>query len=749
MNQEKIKRDPNAALRVANEFYKSGNLNDAFDLFRHILSLYSTNISILNILGEIELRRGNLHESVKFFSASINIEPKQPSAYSNRGIALNKLKRFNEALFSYDQAIALKPDYADAYSNRGGVLKELKRFDEALSSYDQALALKPDYAEAYSNRGIVLKKLKRLDEALSNYEQAIALKPDYAEAYYNRGIALKELKRFDEALVSYRQATALKPSYVAAYSNLGNLLNELKRFDEALANYDQAIVLKPDFAEAHYNRGAVLQELERFDEALAGYQQAIALKPDYAAAYWNKSLLKLLLGDYDEGWRLYEWRWRLESFTSPTRNFHQPLWLGEQSIDGKMILLHSEQGLGDTIQFCRYAFKVEALGANVIIEAPKPLISLLSTLKGRFTVVEKGSSLPDFDAHCPLMSLPLAFKTTSATIPATLPYLYAKDELLASVAAYLKNLPGYKVGLCWQGSKTHKADADRSPGLEPFKILFQVPGAHFFTLQTGSRAEFIGAAGASAVDLGHEIDELTLPFEETAALIMHLDLVITSDTSIAHLAGALGKAAWLVLPYMAEWRWLAIREDSPWYPNARLFRQSQRGDWTELFDRVTARLNSVISGESLALWPLSQAAQHISGISSNIQVPVSIGELFDKMTILEIKALRITDRRKLANVEKELAVIGALADASVKLGDDGLKCLDELREVNSRLWDIEDAIREHESRQDFGERFIELARSVYKNNDRRALLKRKLNELTGSELIEEKSYADYQGMDAI
>ncbi|MGZ5025674.1 MAG: DUF6165 family protein [Methylobacter sp.] len=683
-----------------------------------------------------------MHESVKFFSASINLDPKQPSAYSNRGIALNKLKRFDQALADYDQAIALKPDFAEAYSNRGGALKELKRFDDALSSYDQAITLRPDYAEAYSNRAIVLKELKRYDEALAAYDQAIALKPDYAEAYYNRGIVLKELKHFDRALSGYRQAIALKPNYVAVYSNLGNLLNELKRFDEALAAYDQAIALKPDYTEAYYNRGAALQELGRFDEALAAYDQAIALKPDYVEAYWNKALLKLLSGDYEQGWRLYEWRWRLESFSSHGRNFHQPLWLGEQSIAGKTILLHAEQGLGDAIQFFRYAAKVSALKANVIIEVPKPLLSLLSTLKDGFTIVENGALLPDFDVHCPLMSLPLAFKTTLATVPATLPYLYAKNELVEAVAADLNNVAGYKIGLCWQGSKTHKADAERSPGLEPFRTLFQIPGARFFTLQTGSRVEFTRVAGASAVDLGHEIDELTLPFEETAALIMHLDLVITSDTSIAHLAGALGKTVWLVLPYLAEWRWLTDREDSPWYPNTRLFRQRQRGDWTELFDRVAARLKRVIAGESLALWPLNRATRAMPGI----QVPVSIGELFDKITILEIKASRLTDPRKLANVKKELSAIGALAKQSVELNADGLQCLDQLREVNSRLWDIEDAIRECESRQDFGERFIELARSVYRNNDRRALLKRKLNELTGSELIEEKSYTDYEGI---
>ncbi|WP_333874142.1 DUF6165 family protein [Methylobacter sp.] len=744
MNPEQIKRDPNGALQIANEFYKSGSLNEAFDLFRSILSLYSKNTSIINILGEIELRRGNLQECVKFLSASISLDPKQPSAYSNLGVALNKLKRFDEALASYDQAIALKPDFADVYSNRGGTLKELKRFDEALASYQQAIALKPNYAEAYSNCGIVLKELKRFDDALADYDQAIALKPDYAAAYYNRGIVLKELKCFDEALSSYQQAIALNPNYVAAYSNLGNLLNELKRFDEALSSYERAIALKPDFAEAHYNQGIILQQLGRFDEALADYEQAITLKPDYAEAYWNKSLLKLLLGDYEQGWRFYEWRWNLESFTRTKRNFQQSLWLGGESIEGKTILLHSEQGLGDTIQFCRYTAMVAALKAKVVIEVPKPLISLISGLKGHFTIVEDGGSLPDFDIYCPLMSLPLAFKTTITTIPSAVPYLYAKDELVESVAAGLDNLSGYKIGLCWQGSKTHKADADRSPGLEPFKKLFEVSGAHFFTLQTGSRAEFTRAAGASAVDLGHEIDEFTLPFEETAALIMQLDLVITSDTSIAHLAGALGKTVWIVLPFMAEWRWLTDREDSPWYPNARLFRQRQRGDWAELFDRITTCLKSVIAGESLALWSLSQATQPISANSSNIQVPVSIGELFDKITILEIKAQRITDPKKLANIEKELAVIGALAEASVELDADGLKCLDELREVNSRLWDIEDAIRECESRQHFGEHFIELARSVYKHNDRRALLKRKLNELTGSELIEEKSYADYE-----
>jgi tetratricopeptide (TPR) repeat protein len=297
-----------------------------------------------------------------------------------------------------------------------------------LASYYQAIALKPDDAVSHYNSGVALNDLNRLEAAVASYHQAIALQPDYADAYNNRGNALRDLKQPEAALASYRQAITLKPDYAEAYYNCGLALRDIKQAEAVLAAYDRAIALKPDYVAAYCNRGNAFRDLKRFDEAYVSYDRAIAIKPDYAKAYWHKSLLKLLLGDYDAGWQLYEWRWKTASFINTVRNYQQPLWLGEQALTGKTLLIYGEQGLGDSIQFCRYAPMAQARGAKVILEAPRELFALLSSLKGNVTLIEQGHQLPDFDLHCPLMSLPLAFKTTVPTIPAEIPYLYSDTE---------------------------------------------------------------------------------------------------------------------------------------------------------------------------------------------------------------------------------------------------------------------------------------------------------------------------------
>jgi len=414
-----------------------------------------------------------------------------------------------------------------------------------------------------------------LDEALASYDRAIAIKPDYAKAHNNRGNALKELKRWDEALASYDRAIAIKPDYADAYSNRGNALNELKRLDEALASYDRAIAIKPDYADAYSNRGVALQELKRLDEALASYDRAIAIKPDDAEAYWNKSLALLLAGEFGRGWELYEWRWKKETFTSPKRNFPQPLWLGEEDIAGKTILLHAEQGLGDTIQFCRYAKLVKALGAKVVLEVPKALRGLLSELGGVDEVIEQGKALPAFDYHCPLLSLPLAFKTNLANIPSPKPYLAASiqkcDEWEQRLGA--KGKP--RVGLVWSGSTTHKNDHNRSLTLQ--QLLAHLPD-HYEYVSLQKEVREVDKAALEVSRISHYGDELN-DFTDTAALCQLMDLVVSVDTSVAHLAGAIGKTTWVLLPYAPDWRWLLNRNDSPWYECVKLYREDETREW--------------------------------------------------------------------------------------------------------------------------------------------------------------------------
>ena len=612
----------------ADAHYHLGNVLSDLNRHQAALAAYNRALALKPDHTDAYLFRGHALRQLKQFEAAlasynqaIALQPDYVEAHFNRGNILNDLKQSEAAVAAYDQVIALKPDYADAYYNRGNALNDLKQFEVALASYNRAIALKPDFAAAYNNRGNAERAIKQVEAALASYHQAIALKPDDAVSHYNRGVALNDLNRLEAAVAAFHQAIALQPDYVDAYNNLGNAQRDLKQPEAALASYRQAISFKPDYAEAYYNyglalrdikqteaalafydraialkpdyvaaycnRGNACRDLKRFDEAEASYDRAIALKPDYSKAYWHKSLLKLLLGDYEQGWRLYEWRWRTASFINTVRNYKQPLWLGEQALTGKTLLIYSEQGLGDSLQFCRYAQMVEALGAKVILEAPRELFTLMSTLKGNITLIEQGHELPSFDLHCPLMSLPLAFKTTVPTIPAEMPYLYSDPEKQAVRHERLGAKTKLRVGLAWSGSSLHKNDLNRSIPLALWASLLELP-IEFHALQKDIRAEDAAFLADSTAIVSHQ-NEL-IDFSDTAALIAEMDLVISVDTSVAHLAGALAKPVWLLLPFMPDFRWMLDRTDSPWYPTATLFRQSVMDDWTSVLLAVAGEL---------------------------------------------------------------------------------------------------------------------------------------------------------------
>jgi tetratricopeptide (TPR) repeat protein len=541
-----------------------------------------------------ELKR--FEEALASYDRAIALQPDQPDAFNNRGNALRQLKRFDEALASYDQALALTPDYFDALNNRGVTLHELKRFPEALASYDRALALRPDHAGALNNRGITLHELKRFDEALASYDRALAFRPNQAEAFSNRGNVLRQLKQFDEALASYDQAIALKPDYFDALNNRGVTLHELNRFPEALASYDRALALRPDHLPALTNRGFALHQLRQLDEALVCYDNALALNPSHANGHFYKAQLLLLKGDYDAGWREYEWRWRRwneENLTLFKRDFSQPLWLGETAIEGKTILLHAEQGSGDTIQFCRYAPLVAGRGARVLLEAPLQLKDLMASLAGVAEIVAGQDTPPHFDLHCPLLSLPLALGTRVDSIPAQVPYFTVPPESLRRWTSAVGPKRNLRIGLVWSGSSGHKGDANRSISLRSLLPLADL-NAEFVSLQKEVRGDDATALKEQG-DIVHFGDELNT-FADTAAIITNLDLVISVDTSVAHLAGALAKPVWVLLPFLPDFRWLLDREDSPWYPTARLFRQQAPGDWSSVISRVVVELKKVIAG---------------------------------------------------------------------------------------------------------------------------------------------------------
>lgn len=513
-----------------------------------------------------------------------------PKACYERGTALREQKRFIEALAAFDDAIARKPDYAEAHNSRGIVLASVERLEDSLAAFDLAVGHKPDYAEAYNNRAIVLQDLKRLDAALESFDKALSLQLNNARVHNNRGVVLGELQRFDEAIASYDEAIALQPDYAEAYYNRAMALHELKRFDEALASFAQAIALKPDYADAYNNRGVLLQDLKRVDEALADFDRAIALMPDFAEVYCNKAYCLLLMGRFEEGWRLHEWR-KKTARPVGARTFPQPLWLGNEDIIDKTVFVHPEQGFGDTIQFCHYAKLLADRGAKVVMAVQEPLYALLRFMSSGVEIIHQHEVPAAFDYHCPMMTLPLAFGTTLETIPRHRSYIRADAQLCRTWASRLPPANKPRIGFVWSGNPEQRNNRNRAIGLSAFASLFVVD-AHWIAVQKqlcdGDRE--VLARFPQVTWCGGEFGD----FADTAAVIELLDLVITVDTSVAHLAGAMGKPVWILLAFNGDWRWLIGRDDSPWYPTARLFRQQDPRSWDTVLARVRTALQEFV-----------------------------------------------------------------------------------------------------------------------------------------------------------
>jgi tetratricopeptide (TPR) repeat protein len=516
---------------------------------------------------------------------AIAMNSDDPEAYYARGNVLLQLRRYDDAVGSFNKAIELKPEYPQPYNGRGNALQALRCFEEAVESYETAIALKADYAAAYSNRGNALQSLKRFENAIESYGKAIILRPDYGDAHNNRGVALKRLGRFDEALQNFESAIALLPDHAGLHNNRGNALQGLNRLEDAIESYDKAIMLNPKYIEAYSNRGVVLKELKRFDEAMESFAKALALKHDYHEAIWNRSLVHLLTGQFEVGWRDYEAR---KNTREPTgnRGWGKPLWLGETDISGKSILVDWEQGFGDVIQMCRYISLLKTAGARVLFLPQRELQSLMRGLNADVCIMDHDTAVPQFDLHCPVMSLPLAFKTDIGSIPSA-SYITADEEKVAVWKHRLGRKTKPRVGIVWRSNVL--PDKGRSIKLERLQLLFN-PRYEFISLQkvvTDAERTLLDDAGVF-----HAGDAFA-DFSDTAALCVLMDIVISIDTSVAHLAGALGVPVWLLLSWVPEWRWLLDRDDSPWYPSMRLFRQEARGDWNGVLERLELELKTL------------------------------------------------------------------------------------------------------------------------------------------------------------
>jgi tetratricopeptide (TPR) repeat protein len=572
---------------------QAGRTDESIAAFRHALALKPDAAEVHCTLGNALTETGALGDAIAAYRRAIELKPDLAAAHCNLGNALLETGAVDEAILACRRALALKPDSAAAHNNLGNALRKTGAIDDAIAAFRRAISLKPEFAEALSNLGNALCEKGAVDDAVAAYRRALVLQPDSAAVYRNLGGALTDTGALDAAVAALRRAIELEPDFADAYSDLGLALQETKQLDEAIAACRQAVVLKPSVAEVHYNLAHMLLLRGDFprccDEAIAACRQAVALKPSFADAHYNLALMLLLRGDFREGWAEHEWRWRVKDFVSPYPSYGQPQWDGSD-LAGRTILLHWEQGFGDTIQFIRYVPLVAERCGKVVVKSQPQLHRLLQSMPGVDQWILPGEPLPPFDAHCPLMSLPLALGTTVQTIPGSVPYLHADSRAIECWRERLARDsvgPKLKLGLVWAGSATQKNDR-RSLPLSLLAPLVRVRGVDFYSLQKGepARQAMAPPGGMNLIDWTEELRD----FADTAALLAGLDLVITVDTAVAHLAGAMGKDVWVLVPFEPDWRWPPGRDASPWYPTARLFRQQATGRWNEVIERVAGCL---------------------------------------------------------------------------------------------------------------------------------------------------------------
>lgn len=574
----------------------------AVEWFARAITQKPTVADYFSDLGRALEQRDRFDEAIRCYDRALQIDGSIVESWRRLAALLQQQGRPGEAAQAYDRLLKLIPDDGEIWYRLGEMLKAEGRRDEAALSFDQALKLKPDYIDAANNAAVMYFESQRYDEAIARFDQSLLLRPEQAGALCLKGISLRRLRRYDEALVSGERAHRLSPDDADIANSLGCILQNLGRHDDAVAMFDRAIAIRPEFPDFHNHRGTSLAEQHQFEPAFASFDRAVALNPGFADAHWNAALYRLLVGDFATGWAAREWGRKCRAvgfvariFDAPQWLAGAPLWSADAALADKTILLHSDEGLGDTIQFCRYATLLAAQGARVLLEVDAKLQPLLSGVDGVTQCLARSADeLPAFDYHCPLSSLPLVFATDLATIPSMPSYLpappierrqYWQDRL----GAHDK----LRVGLVWSGNPAHLNDHNRSVSLSLLVPMLDAD-VRFVSLQKDPRPadQDLLAARGNIVDFTAELTD----FVDTAALICCLDLVITVDTSVAHLAGALGCPTWVMLPHTPDYRWLLDRDDSPWYPSLRLFRQ----DADRNYRAVIARIDAALRGEAAA-----------------------------------------------------------------------------------------------------------------------------------------------------
>lgn len=565
-------------------------------------------------LAKTHLRSGRVPEAEQMYVGVLKADPRCAEALHFLGLAAMHRGKLDDALNLVRRSLELEPQKPDYLNNLATVLGRMNRGPEALGAAQQAIDLKPDFPEAHSNKGVALEKLGRLPEAIDAYRNALALRPDYAEALANLGNALSHTGAHDEAAALLRKAADLRPRDASARKNLGNALRRAGRPLEAVTAYRMAVEINPRDADAHNNLGAALQESGKTADAEHALRTCLAINPNHPDAHWNLGLALLSLGRWREGWVEYEWRRHLREDAGQQRNFPQPVWQGSP-LPGRHLLILCEQGLGDTIQFIRYVPKLVEMGARVTVECQPKLRPLLQCLQNQnVKVIARGEPLPNFDMHARLMTLPHILGSTPDDLPNVVPYLTVNETRIAHFAQLLSPPPSdppqsatgnrqsqMNVGLVWQGNPAHKGDRFRSIPLNLFSPLATIPNVRWISLQKGPGSDQIALNPAlNLLQWSDPTDTTAEALLDTAAVIKNLDLVITVDTSLAHLAGALGVPVWVAMPLAPDWRWLLDREDTPWYPTMRLFRQRHPNDWTDVIATLTESLTTLAAHPTLS-----------------------------------------------------------------------------------------------------------------------------------------------------
>jgi Flp pilus assembly protein TadD len=563
-----------STLEAAAELHRSGQLEAAQAIYRQILNQNPADALALHGLGATELQLGRISAAEALIRRAISLDPNVAAFHANLGLTLMAQNRPNEAVEAFRSAIRLEPNVAETHNELGVALHAAGQSEAASAAYRTALALRPDYSDALNNLGVLLQRQDRIDESIENLCRSVQLDPNNATAHNNLGNSLRKSGRLDEAIASYQSASRLRPNDPRPHNNLGNVFKARGDLDQAVHCYQQAIALADNSFEPFNNLGAIFAEMRRTDQALECFREAIQRDPNNAEVHWNLAFQLLAAGQFAEGWEEFEWRLKYQALALG-RDFAAPRWNG-QDLAGKTLLLHTEGGFGDAIQFIRYVPLLAGRAAKLVLESQPELVRLFSTVLGIHGIVPRGLALSEFDFHLSLLSLPRLFKTDLSNIPAAVPYLSASPADQSHWAARLTGHGRLKVGLAWAGSPRRiSAGEYRTRNLDVFSPLAKSANVEFFSLQKGPESNQPRPPGLHLTDFTADIRD----FADMATLIQHLDLVISVDTSVAHLAGALAKPVWVLIPFDADFRWLLDRPDSPWYPTMRLFRQPTMNDW--------------------------------------------------------------------------------------------------------------------------------------------------------------------------